>query len=478
MDDMTTFEDRFEDRLRAFALAGVRPVDSASVAHAVAVGHPRGRGAGTSVRWLGLTLDRRTLTMVIAVGLLVAMLGGVLLIGARLLAPPTLEESLPANGWIAFTVWEAAPAAVDNHGDAIDTDTDIWLTSLDGDARRVVGGDADAFHQECPTFSPDGRSLAYGRIGVRTPGYESLRPAAIVVADVSDGGRVTDRLAIDVGNERNAPCPVWSPDGGQLAFRVDRATDGESMTAVGSEVRIVDLANQGVTVLPDLLATDLEWSPDGNTLAIASGLDEPVCCWALGDGQIHLYSPSSGGMRTLDQTLGAVQLTWSPDGREIVYTAIPRARDDATNELRVIDIDTGRQRKLAGPFPIMFGIGPVWSPDGTTIAYQRGECCTEHSEVVLLAAADLWDESVSPRGTVVPLTARDSSERLSPHRTTWSPDGRYLFVNAWGHAPDTAPGTREDPFLVAIPIDPATEPVVLSRMDGIGDESWGPAPTE
>ena len=50
MDEMTAFEQRFEDRVRIFALAGVRPVDSAAVAHAVAVGQPRGRGAGSSVR--------------------------------------------------------------------------------------------------------------------------------------------------------------------------------------------------------------------------------------------------------------------------------------------------------------------------------------------------------------------------------------------------------------------------------------------
>ena len=41
MDDMTRFEDRFEERLRAFARTGVQSVDSAAVARAVAVGHAR-----------------------------------------------------------------------------------------------------------------------------------------------------------------------------------------------------------------------------------------------------------------------------------------------------------------------------------------------------------------------------------------------------------------------------------------------------
>lgn len=41
MDDMTRFEDRLEERLRAFAGTGVQSVDSAVVARTVAVGRPR-----------------------------------------------------------------------------------------------------------------------------------------------------------------------------------------------------------------------------------------------------------------------------------------------------------------------------------------------------------------------------------------------------------------------------------------------------
>ena len=41
MDDMTPFEGRFEERLRAFASTGVQSVDSAAVARAAAVGHPK-----------------------------------------------------------------------------------------------------------------------------------------------------------------------------------------------------------------------------------------------------------------------------------------------------------------------------------------------------------------------------------------------------------------------------------------------------
>jgi len=58
MDDMTLFEDRFEERLRAFARTGVQSVDSAAVARAVAVGHPRSAATPPAVRRLGGEIHR------------------------------------------------------------------------------------------------------------------------------------------------------------------------------------------------------------------------------------------------------------------------------------------------------------------------------------------------------------------------------------------------------------------------------------
>ena len=62
MDDMTRFEQRFEDRVRAFAKTGTRSVDSAAVARAaIGTRARRDRGADPSGRWYSLPWDRRTL---------------------------------------------------------------------------------------------------------------------------------------------------------------------------------------------------------------------------------------------------------------------------------------------------------------------------------------------------------------------------------------------------------------------------------
>jgi hypothetical protein len=90
MDETTLFEQRFEARVRAFAGTGVRPVDSAAVARAVAAGHPRNARTGPAVRWLGLPRDRRAWVIALALGLLVLLLTlSVFVAGGR---PPAIPS--------------------------------------------------------------------------------------------------------------------------------------------------------------------------------------------------------------------------------------------------------------------------------------------------------------------------------------------------------------------------------------------------
>lgn len=428
---------------------------------------------------------RRWPLRVLAVAALIGAGGGAALLGGRLGPPP--EAPLEAtNGWIAFTVGQPDPAGEDN-------DLDIWLVALDREARRVIGTDTDDVDQLCPAFAPDARRLAYGRVeghgaafsaaGVERPA--TYRDASLVVADVDDA-RVTDRLTVDVGDGLPPPCPVWSPDGEQVAFGVPRTSPVNPETsAAGSEVWIVTLADRSIKVLPDLLATDLEWSPDGSVLAIASGDEARVRGNHLLDGRIHLYAHASDAMRSLAGTLGAGSLTWSPDGQRIAYTVYTEG--DSVHDLRVIDVDTEREVVLAAGVGAIHGIGPVWSPDGESIVYQRQFDGGERHEVVLVMPDDTSGETGLPGEVVIPTFHEDlggPSGYLYPYRVTWSPDGEYLLYRAWGEGLAAASG------LVAVPTDPDMPPVVLSQdvnvvpYEGYPDTSfvpiqtWGRQPSE
>jgi len=427
---------------------------------------------------------------VLGVAALLATMGGAALLGGR------QEPSVPAaNGWVAFTVRQAG---VDPSSPQ-DYDTDIWFAALDQEARRVVGSDPDHLRQECPAFSPDGRSLAYGRVEGHGDQYgvdgliqvAAYSGAAVMVTDVTADGHVSDRQTIEVGDGVPAPCPVWSPDGKRIAFAANLTSPTNPLrSGQGSQIWIVALADGSITALPDLLATDLEWSPDGSLLAIAGGV-EAAYGTGIQDERIHLYDLSSGHLGALDATLGADRLTWSPDGTRIAYTT--RLPSDG---LRLLNVETGEQQVLVPYFVgAVHGIGLVWAPDGRSIVYQRGTFSGERSDVVVLT---LGDPSGGPgqREVVIPLILfggdSDGSDlTLSPYRVTWSPDGAYLLTITWGNPADA---DYELKLLMAVPIDPDLAPSVLLRSDSgqpnvivvqdgydttfVHTQVWGRAPSD
>jgi Tol biopolymer transport system component len=382
----------------------------------------------------------------LAVAMAMALLVVIVVGGVGLVLGPVASEpdptGVPTNGWIAFSVLQDPKAEAE--------DMDIWLVALDEEPRRVIGTDADTVDELCPAFSPDGRRLAYARL--------DGQGAALAVADVDAEGRASDPVIIDGGDGLPPPCPVWSPDGSQIAVGVPRTSPVNSTTtAAGSEVRIITLSDNRVTVLPDLLAMDLEWSPDGTMLAVVSGVDglDQSGGNMLHDGRIYVYAPASGTIRPIDATLGATRMTWSPDGERIAYQRIADPTGDSYYELLVIDIETGQQ-DLVDTYGAIHGIGPVWSPDGEWIAYQRcaggSRCNGEKHEVVLVPGIDSQDGAEGAAEIVI-----DSflPPHLYPWWVTWSPDSQYLLYRAF-----------ED-SLAAVPISRGHQAVVVAEDSGM-----------
>jgi Tol biopolymer transport system component len=418
--------------------------------------------------------------------LLVGLLGGLAALGML-----QLDDRGASNGWIAF-------ARYGSDRSTGEVERDIYLIGEDQPARRIIGSDSDGLDQICPAFSPDGRRLAHGEAdGTADTGY---RHAALVISDLDAAGNATESLRIDVGGTFPPPCALWSADGRRVAFGVPTTSPlNPDPTAAGSEVWVATVANGQIAVLADLLATDLEWSPQGIELAIASGQTNLVGGLGLRDGSIRLYDPDSGEIRTLVEPSGVSSLTWSPDGTQIAYQRGRSSDDDGVDsdtwvdtwvknqEIWVAQADGSRADLLASGFASIHGIGPVWSPTGDRIVYQRfageaSECCAGERHEVVLMTPDGESEVVLPGLRL----AGAHEDGWSPWRVTWSPDGKELLYVAWSFDGPFQGNALERTALISVPTDPSSDPALLhedaniSVYDDKGRavpiQSWAKAP--
>jgi hypothetical protein len=337
---------------------------------------------------------------------------------------------------------------------AVATDDDetggggVYLVREGEEPRRVEVPGSDATRETCPAFTPDGSRLMFGRAtGNRDDGFSD---AELVIVSVGADGSVTPQNTIALEGMSGQPCAIWAPDGRWVAFG---GPDSEDDGFRGSDgVWVVDTETGEIRRLDGYHPHDLEWRPGTDELAITG--DRPAN--EIDDAPIDIYTVSTGDIRTVGD-VQAANLTWSPDGTTIAFTHGENAADSG---IWLVDADGTNVRQLTSSIGEAFhGIGVVWSPSGDLIAYQR-TCagCGEEHEVVLVTATD--GDPDNPLGTeVVIAPARTQTADGSvwfPWSVTWSPDGAHLLYNAWYDTDDV-----ELSAVVAVPVDPTQEPVVL-----------------
>lgn len=336
-----------------------------------------------------------------------------------------VEEPDPAprpatNGWVA----------IDGEGG------DISLVRPGEGARRIETAGSGTADDACPAWSPSGTRLLFSRLTGTSPDLATRDAELVVVPIDADGvsGAPTvialDGFDVLPGFDPN-PCAVWAPDGRFAAL------------AGTGEVWIVDTRTNAVRQLPDQRPVDLEWRPGTDELALAGDL-------GTDRGQesrstpITIYSVSTGEFRRVGSR-NAETVTWSPDGSTLAF----RTGDDGgRGSLGLVDADGTDERTLvADAGAAIHGIGPVWSPTGERIVFQRQRGCCEDHEVVLVSV----DSGVE---TVV-----DTPPGWRPFHVTWSPDGTTLLYTAWNHAFNGGRAAR-----IVVPVDEPREVTVLTEF--------------
>lgn len=192
----------------------------------------------------------------------------------------------PDGSEIAFTL---------NHPQPNQSDVEVFRLKLaDKTQVKVAGTGNKLSHEEYPSWSPDGRQLAF------TSTRDGNQEVYVVSADGGDWFRITSDPAHDAH-------PAWSPSGDQIAFATDRWGDLEIavVKSDGTQLRRLTFS-PGLDDFP-------AWSPDGRSLAFSSQRD--------GNREVYTLEVESGtATRRTNRPRIDDFPCWTPDGRLTVVS--------------------------------------------------------------------------------------------------------------------------------------------------------------
>ncbi|HQZ38623.1 MAG TPA: hypothetical protein PLH72_06250 [Vicinamibacterales bacterium] len=355
----------------------------------------------------------------------------------------------------------------------------LWLQDLrTGETNLLPGTDAAAL----PFWAPDGSRIGFFAgasvrafdvataevtelLPVEAAGGASWNRRGDLVVSASDAGGLIVRsvdgalrtlTTVDVqAGERAHRFPVFLPDGDHVVYFVaaeSTARGGVWITALGAGARPARIAGSAAHAIA--AGGGLLFSVDGALVAqrldpVAARLTGPVTLLSarVGHGplgqllatasdDVLITAPPASSLRELvwmtragvrAGTVGAPSDTWrvriGPDGRRVLATVL----DPLLRTLDVVLFDGLRPVPARVSLSIDADDTPVWSPDGTRVAWVSA------GRTIMVRGA----------GAVLPAdTIRRFDEIVQV--TDWTRDGRWLVVSRRMAA------TREDLWLVPV----------------------------
>ncbi len=239
-------------------------------------------------------------------------------------------------------------------------DGDGEIYTMDADGKNLKKLTDNSFNDVQPSWSPDGKRIAYNSYGyVTAPAYKSISEILVMNADGTGVFQVTHDPEDNAYGEE---WPSWSPDGSLIVYESFRDASAESNGTTIQNANIYVSAADGSggdqRITGHLFYDgNPAWSPDGSKIAFVHARIDTIGGNLYSTGyQVWVANADGSNWKKLTaQGSNNIRPKWSPDGSKIVY--------QADEGICVVNLE--------GNYEILvnYGGNPSWSPDGTKIIF-------------------------------------------------------------------------------------------------------------
>jgi len=313
---------------------------------------------------------------------------------------------------------------------AFTSQEDVFLMIADGRDEVVVAG--HPAKDRLLGWTPDGRSLVF--LSDRSGTWD------IWTVHITGGKQQGEPELLKKDFGYDSEVLGFAPDG-SLYYKTDTSFGHLYHGAVDLETGKVLVPPAPVTTRYTSQPHQLTWSPDGRNLLYISN-------WGWGPGQdiLTIRSAATGKERLLSGLGFVNMISWAPDSRSVIALGTTEGKIGIVR----IDTETSGITKLA-PHP---GLFPKLCPDGKTLVFASGPIIRkrnldtgEESEVVNVGTGGTaqWYYDLSPDGREVVFQVDGAVKTVSLnggeprelfrgsakyYRMRWTGDGRYIIAQA------------------------------------------------